>query len=92
MDFGSFFTFRRLLAPYLIRIIYILGFLAVTFSVLALLGQAPVTGIDGGTWLRLGLLFLGGQILWRVICEGFIVAFAVYERLGEILAELRRLS
>ncbi|MBI1251583.1 MAG: DUF4282 domain-containing protein [Alphaproteobacteria bacterium] len=84
-----FWGFEKLIGPLLVKIMYYFGFgvivlatlwaMAQTFSdfrfnALSALARLFVTPIVGALVI----------VFWRFICEMSILAFSVYERLGEI--------
>lgn len=66
---GDFFAFRRLITLPLIRVVYVLGIIAITWFCI---DQAVV------------LEWIGAQIVWRLACEGVVVFFSIHERLRGI--------
>lgn len=77
--FIQFLTFRRMLAPILIQIVYWVATFGVVISGLVLL----ITGEGDAKWGGLALLVLG-PIGVRLYAEIFIVIFRVNETLTDI--------
>ena len=83
MQFRDLLGFEKLVTPPIIRFVYWIGIIAgVLFGVggsLMLLTQGMVLN---------ALLYLAATILgllgWRILCELYIVAFGIYDRLGHI--------
>lgn len=79
---SSLLGFERLIAPYLIKLIYWFGILII------LVGGVLSCIRTGGIDLSHILLALGGTalslLLWRLFSELWILAFNIYERLVEI--------
>ena len=88
----GFFSFQILISGSLIKIAYILGVVAL------LIGGISVLLIDyrhDYEFDLMGLLIavaimVGGNLLWRIICEVFILSFSLHETAVSILNELRR--
>ncbi len=83
MQFSDFFDFEKLVTPSVIKVIYWLG-----IAVLAVFGLASFfMGLLSGS-IGAGLLSLVGSVLglllWRVMCELYIVIFGMFDRLGQI--------
>jgi Na+(H+)/acetate symporter ActP len=77
--FNDFITFRYLITPTLITIVYIIGAVLITLAALA----AMVRGGAGG--LLVGLLVLVfGNLYWRVILEFVMVLFRMNDSLRSI--------
>ena len=78
-DFNDFITFRYLITPTLITVVYIIG--AVLITIVAL--GATVSGGTAG--LLVGLLILiFGNLYWRVILEFVMVLFRMNDSLQSI--------
>lgn len=79
---NDFITFRRMLTPILIQVIYWLATVAVVIGGLV----ALAVGDDAGErLLGVGMLILGPVVV-RVYCEILMVVF----RMNETLSEIRR--
>jgi hypothetical protein len=83
MQLSVFFSFEKLITPSVIKIVYWLG-----IAVLLVFGVASFfMGLLSGS-LGAGLLSLVGSVLglllWRVMCELYIVIFGMFDRLGQI--------
>ena len=74
---GSFWAFDKLIAIDLIRLLYLLGALAIIGFSIYLIKE----GLD---FLWGGLLLVFGNIIWRVVCEALAIPFKIYERLCSI--------
>lgn len=88
MEFTDFFQFDKFLAPILIKIVYWVGLFVILLvflgSVLgmnlAYYGERP--GI--GTILFTFVLCAAWALVWRILCEIWIVVFSINDRLGAI--------
>lgn len=90
---GGFFTFRTMLTPILIRVLYIAGAVLITVGLLAALIIAPRDATVEATLLRLFGTLLGIvvlNVLWRLLCEGIIILFSIHEVLVSIDKQLKR--
>ena len=76
----AFFSFRRMITPTIIRILFWIGILGSIFGGIALIvvSEGAAERIAGILWIILGPLFS------RVICELFILQFRIYETLTDI--------
>lgn len=81
-----FVTFDKLIATTLIKILYWIGIvfivLGTLFGMFSGFGDGFASGIG-----RLVLAPIGGiigLIVWRFLCEIYIVIFGIYDRLGDI--------
>lgn len=92
-DAGNFFkrllNFDSLIGGSLVKIIYFLGlFGIVIWTVVALLASVTAMRYDVGSGLGalvlalVGLVF--GTLIWRFMCEIYVIMFNIHDRLGEI--------
>lgn len=72
----DFLTFRRMLTPWLVNILFWLG-------TLAMLGTAIMDIFKGQYWKGIEIIILG-PILVRIVCEILIVFFRMNETLTDI--------
>jgi len=77
---SDFFSFRRMITPAIIQVIFWIGLIAIAGASLALL----IAGDEA--WTRvMGIVYLIiGPILWRVWCEIMILLFRISETLTDI--------
>lgn len=81
MTLGGFFSFKFMISSKLIRIIYILGAIGISLvSVVSMSGRFFWMGILG---------IIGGNLVWRLVCETAIVFFRMNEQLGLIHQEVK---
>lgn len=84
LRFSNLFDFEDLIAPYLIKLIYRIGILIILGGgVLSCINSAGVGGSIGRVLLAFGGTLLS-LLLWRVVSELWILAFKIFQRLGEI--------
>ena len=92
MNFNNLLNFNVFVAPTLIRIVYWVGIVFIVLGTLmAMLGGGMMGGQYGGGFNPLApliALVAGGValLIWRVMCEIWIVIFSINDRLG-IIAE-----
>lgn len=88
MQFSDLFTFDKFVAPTLIKFVYWIGLFLIALSTLGgIFGMSMFGGYGGGgpgvggalIALILGAMF---ALLWRVVCEVWIVFFSINDRLG----------
>jgi hypothetical protein len=87
----GFLHFRKLITNTIIKTVYVLGvmlcllsglFAALIPFTLSSEPRAPNAEIKG---IILGLaIAIGGNLIWRLICEGWIILFSIHEILASI--------
>jgi len=84
-DMGNgFFSFRTMVSRTLIQIIYILGALGLSIYGIILIVKAINSNGSGGLIATgLGFLLLG-NLIWRIICEAWILLFNIHDVLVSI--------
>jgi len=82
---GGFFSFQTMITPVIMRILYVLGALALLIYTFFLVGNA-MSGYNANGGLALLILVAGaiGQLCWRVLCESMVVFFSIHEELMRI--------
>lgn len=84
-------NFDKFLTPSLIRIVYWIGIVSIVIASLGVILTAFSFAGGGFKQVFGGIITLiFGIIFWRVMCEGIILSFKVYERLTEIKDRLPR--
>ena len=89
---GSYFSFDRMITPGFVKVVYFLGFIALTAAGVALavwagmqLNDATIDRMLGWRYVAVGVaLVLIGNIVWRVFCELWVVLFGIYEELVSV--------
>jgi len=81
MTLGEFFSFKFMISPKLIQIIYILGAVAITVGSLVFMRERFWIGI---------LSIIVGNLVWRLVCETAIIFFKMNEQLAMIHEDLKR--
>ena len=84
---GGFFSFRTMISTTLIKIIYVLGMIGLTICGIVIIKQANGSII---ILLRGIAVIVFSNLLWRLICEWWILLFSIYDILGSIEKELKR--
>jgi hypothetical protein len=77
-DLNEFLTFRYLITPTFVTIIYVVGAVFITLAALAALTQGA-NGIISGL-----ILFLVGNLIWRVYMEFVMVLFRINDSVQSI--------
>jgi hypothetical protein len=87
MSVRNVFTLDHIFAIRIIRVVYVIGLIVIVLGgVLAMVGSLSMASDSGGTAVLgavgaiVGMLL--GLLLWRLICELWMVTFGIYERLG----------
>ncbi len=78
----DFLAFRKMITPFIIKLLFILGVVVCVLVGLALI-------LKGGFASLVGLLYVFvGPIVWRVYCEIIIILFSINGTLTDIRAAL----
>jgi len=84
-DKGGFFAFRTMVTPAVIRVLYVLGAIALLVATIFLMVKSQEGyRATAGQAILLLLAGLAGQLVWRVSCEMTIVIFSIHEELVQI--------
>jgi hypothetical protein len=75
-DFNDFVAFRYLITPAFITVIYVIGAIGITLGALG--------AIIGGQFIGGLLLFVFGNLYWRIITEFIMVLFRMNDALQSI--------
>ena len=86
---SAYFSFERMITPSFVKVIYFLGFLALTAGGIGLivwaglqLNDATIDRNLGWRYVAIGAAALViGNIVWRVACELWVVLFGIHEEL-----------
>ena len=89
---GSYFSFERMITPGFVKVVYFLGFIALTAAGVALavwagmqLNDATIDRFLGWRYVAVGVAaVLVGNIVWRVFCELWVVLFGIHEELVSV--------
>ena len=89
------FSFEKNLSLTLIRIVYFLGLCGIAlaaivtaFGALGVMRYSFTAGL--GTLLAAVLGGTLGAMVWRVVCELWMVIFGIYDRLGQVREVIER--
>ncbi len=87
-NWGDFFSFRKMITPQFIQVIYIIGAALITFGGIGMMfngqrdsgyGSNPFSGFGVGL-----IVIAAGNLFWRIWCEFIIVIFRVNQSLKSI--------
>ncbi|HKU75912.1 MAG TPA: DUF4282 domain-containing protein [Pyrinomonadaceae bacterium] len=86
---GAYFSFERMITTTFVKVVYFLGFLAITAGGVALavwagmqLNDARIDRVLGWRYVAAGVgLVVIGNIVWRVFCELWVVLFEIHAEL-----------
>ena len=78
---GSFLSFRAMVTPHVIRVLYYFGALVITVAGIFSMFSNPFIGVA---------VIAVGNLLWRMFCEAIILFFSMHDILASIERELRR--
>lgn len=89
---GGYFSFERMITTTFVKVIYFLGFVALTAAgvVLAIwagmqLNDATISRTLGWRYVAIGVAaVVVGNIVWRVFCELWVVLFEIHSELTSV--------
>lgn len=89
---GAYFSFERMITTTFVKVLYFLGFIALTAAGVALavwagmqLNDATIARSLGWRYVATGVaLVVIGNIVWRVFCELWVVLFNVHSELVSV--------
>ena len=89
---GGYFSFDRMITTTFVKLVYFLGFIALTATGVALavwagmqLNDATISRSLGWRYVAAGLaLVIVGNIVWRVFCELWVVLFGIHSELASM--------
>ncbi len=93
--YAEYFSFRELVTPQLIKVVYIVG--ACFITAVGLLSTLSPEGLERYAvvpiFSRLGgiAVLLVGNLVWRMMCEGAILLFSLHELLVSIDTQAKAL-
>lgn len=96
----GYFSFQNLITPRFVKFIYVVGLMALTaagigWAIWAGLGlrSATLSTRMGAYYIAIGAgLAILGNLVWRVLCEIWIVLFNIHNLLGSIERETRNVQ
>jgi len=91
----GFFSFNKIISVKLIQIIYLIGFVIINLIAILFLVNyfLPYFFLFYETSILLSIsIFLIGNLFWRLICEGWILFFKMYEINYKILNEIQKIK
>ena len=85
----GYFSFERMITPAFVKVVYFLGFVALTVAGTGLaiwaglqLNDATISRTLGWRYVALGVAaVIVGNIVWRVFCELWVVLFGIHDEL-----------
>lgn len=88
----GYFSFERMITTTFVKVLYFLGFIAITAAGVALaiwagmkLNDAAISRDLGWRYVAAGVgMVVLGNILWRVFCELWVVLFDIHSELASI--------
>ena len=89
---GGYFSFERMITTTFVKVIYFLGFVALTAAGVALaiwagmqLNDATISRTLGWRYVAIGVAaVVVGNIVWRVFCELWVVLFEIHSELTSV--------
>jgi len=87
---GDFLTFRRMITPIIIQIVFWIGIIGILVLGILVIVDGVCDESDVGEVI-IGVLFLIiGPLIWRVFCEILILTFRIIETLADLRNILRK--
>src|SRR5215813_8400076 len=88
----GYFSFERMITTTFVKVLYFLGFVAITSAGVALavwagmqLNDATISRALGWRYFAFGVaLVVLGNIVWRVFCELWVVLFGIHAEMISI--------
>ncbi len=81
---GDFLTFRRMITPIIIQIVFWIGIIGILVLGILIIVDGVRDESDVGEVI-IGVLFLIiGPLIWRVFCEILILTFRIIETLADL--------
>lgn len=85
----GYFSFERMITPVFVKVVYFLGFIAITAGGVALavwsgmqLNDATIARSIGWRYFAAGVAAVVlGNIIWRIFCELWVVLFGIHSEL-----------
>ena len=85
----GYFSFERMITTSFVKVLYFLGFIAITASGVALavwagikLNEATIARDLGWRYVAAGVaMVILGNIVWRIFCELWVVLFGIHSEL-----------
>ena len=88
-EIRQFFSFRTMITPALIKVVYPLGIIAIVIG--GILYVRSFYFISPGVKFIIFLsFFVVGNLIWRIACEGTILFFSIHEILSSIEKNLKQ--
>jgi hypothetical protein len=85
MMMEDYLSFRKMITPVIIQVIFWIGAVAVAIYALWQIFTGATASYEGGALVLRGLVTLVlGPFIWRIYCEVMIVLFRINETLTEI--------
>ena len=89
---AGYFSFDRMITTTFVKVVYFLGFIALTAAGVALaiwagmqLNDATISRALGWRYVAFGVaLLVAGNIVWRVFCELWVVLFGIHSELVSV--------
>ena len=89
---GAYLSFERMITTTFVKVIYFIGFLAITAGGVALavwagmqLNDARIDRVLGWRYVAAGVgLVVIGNLVWRVFCELWVVLFEIHAELVSV--------
>jgi len=96
----GYFSFQKLITPPFVKFIYVVGLLAMTAGGIGLAIWAGMSLRSATLPTRMGIYYIAigaglailGNLVWRVLCEIWIVLFNINNLLGSIVSETRHVA
>ncbi len=87
---GGFFSFRIMVSTILIKIIYFLGMVGISLDGLYIIIKASERRHVAVSQVILGLgILILGNLLWRIVCEVWILFFSIHDILKSIEKKIK---
>lgn len=86
---GKFFRFQNMVSTSIIKFLYALGTIGITITGILLMLGIVLAEAQGGGNIFLGFtIVILGNLLWRILCEAWILLFSIHDLLGTIVDDI----
>lgn len=92
---ADFFTFEKMVAPVVLKVVYYIGLLGILgYLLVSLAGAFEILDYSASTALGMIVLALFsavfGALFWRILIEVYMVLFSINDRLGEVRDRMKK--
>ncbi|MCF7885104.1 MAG: DUF4282 domain-containing protein [Candidatus Marinimicrobia bacterium] len=90
---GGFFSFQKMISTSIIKFLYAIG--AIVITIVGFTGIFSPSGGQGNPLINFLInliIVVLGNLLWRILCEAWILLFSIHDMLGSINSKINNKS